>query len=151
MSPEDKILEILEHIKHVQENCYKLGLKLIRLGEIELGRNLIANGQIHDNSKFKGIEFEHLFPGDVILSDVVKHHAYTNAHHPEFWGGIKNMPRLYIAEMVCDCLSRSTEFGSDIRDWFDDVATIKYGYAIDDEISKTIHYFLDLLLTKKFK
>ncbi len=147
----EKIEKVLDHIQGVQRNCYKMGLKLIKSGETELGRNLIANGQIHDNSKFKGIEFKELFFGSPILSDVIEHHSSTNPHHPEYWGGIKNVPAVYLAEMVCDCATRSSEFGTDIRDWFAKSATVKYGFSMDDEIGKKITYFLDILLEPPFK
>lgn len=142
---------VLDHIQNVQRNCYKLGLKLIKNGEFELGRNLIANGQIHDNSKFKGIEFDHLFYNDPILADVVKHHSSTNPHHPEYWGKIQSMPDVYIAEMVCDCQARSSEFGTDVRVWFKEQATVKYGFTMEDEVGRKIERFLNLLLTKPFR
>lgn len=146
----EKIELVLSHIQHVQDNCYKLGMKLIKIGEVEMGRILIANGQIHDNSKFKGIEFDHLFHGDSILSEVVKHHSSTNAHHPEFWGHIKMMPPVYIAEMVCDCAARSAEFGTNVHDFFKNVATKKYDFTMEDEVGKKISYFLSLLLQQPF-
>ena len=147
----DKIEKILDHIKHVQENCYKLGFRLIKSGQFELGRRLIANGQIHDNSKFTGVEFEHLFPDDPLLFTVVKHHAATNPHHPEYWNDIHVMPEVYIAEMVCDCSARSGEFGSDVRHWFVNDATAKYHFKMDDAVGQKITYFLDMLLDKPFK
>lgn len=148
---EEKIEEVLNHIKNVQNNCYKLGIKLIREGRHELGRNLIRNGQIHDNSKFTGIEFEHLFPGSVILGDVVKHHNTTNPHHPEYWGDIHQMPELYIAEMVCDCCGRGAEMGTNTRSWFATTATERYKFSMEDEVGRKITYFLDMLLTPVFK
>ena len=151
MEQYEKIELVLDHIQNVQRNCYKLGLKLIKTGEFELGRNLIANGQIHDNSKFKGIEFDHLFYGDPILGDVVKHHSSTNPHHPEYWGKIQAMPDVYIAEMVCDCQARSSEFGTDVRVWFKEQATVKYGFTMEDDVGKKIERFLNLLLSKPFR
>lgn len=147
----DKMEAIGEHIRNVQNNCWKLGRKLIACGKVHLGRNLIKNGQTHDNSKFIGIEFQHLFPGSTILNDVVAHHSSANAHHPEHWGGIKNMPPVYIAEMVCDCCSRSAEMGTNIREWFSTSATEKYRFSMDDETGEKITYFLNLLLTPPFK
>lgn len=151
MEKYDKIEAVLTHIQNVQRNCYKVGLKLIKNGQFELGRNLIANGQIHDNSKFKGIEFDELFFGSPILMEVVKHHSSTNPHHPEFWGSIQAMPEIYIAEMVCDCTARGTEFGTDVRQWFKQQATEKYSFDMDDEVGKKITFFLDMLLEKQFK
>lgn len=146
-----KIEAILEHIQNVQRNCYKLGLKLIKKGEVEFGRQLIANGQIHDNSKFTGVEFKHLFYGDALLKDIVEHHSSTNQHHPEYWHKIQQMPDIYLAELVCDCASRSAEFGTDIRKWMTEVATKKYGFDINDRVGTTIMKYLDELLSPAFK
>ena len=150
METTEKIEAVMSHIQNVQRNCYKLGLKLIKAGEVEMGRNLIANGQIHDNSKFKGIEFEHLFHGDPILKDAIKHHRAINPHHPEYHGGIQKMPDLYLAEMVCDCAARSSEFGTDIRVWFSGPASEHYGYKQDDDVWKKIFHYLDMLLEQPF-
>lgn len=150
-TPQEKIEAVLEHIQNVQRNCYRLGLKLIKNGEVELGRILIANGQIHDNSKFKGLEFDHLFNGDPLLMSVVKHHSTTNAHHPEYWGSIQKMPEVYIAEMVCDCAARSAEFGTDLRKWIAEIATKKYGFEMTDNVGLQINRFIDILLAPPFK
>lgn len=145
-----KIELVFNHIQNVQRNCYKLGLKLMRRGEIELGRNLIANGQIHDNSKFKGIEFDHLFYSDPLLPEVVKHHQSVNPHHPEYWGGIHHMPRVYVAEMVCDWFARSNEFGTGIREWIDSTALKKFSFTAEDPVYKEIKEMLSLLLDQSF-
>lgn len=151
MEAYDKIELVLNHIQNVQRNCYKLGLKLIKEGQIELGRNLIANGQIHDNSKFKGIEFDELFAGSAILKQAVKHHSSTNPHHVEYWSKIQLMPELFLIELVCDCCARGTEFGSDVRKWFSEEATKKYNFKMDDKVGKQITYYLDMLLSPAFK
>ena len=145
---------IMAHIERVNNNCFKVGSTIIENAqspeEIVFGRMLISNGQIHDNSKLNGIEWEHLFSGDPLLMDVVKHHSSTNPHHPEYWGNIQNMPEVYIAEMVCDCTARSTEFGTDVRYWFANNATSKYGFSMSDEIGQKIDKYLNLLLEKPF-
>jgi hypothetical protein len=146
----EKIELVFNHIKNVQRNCYKLGIKLMKRGEIELGRNLISNGQIHDNSKFKGIEFDHLFYGDPLLQEVVKHHQSINPHHPEYWGGIKNMPKVYVAEMVCDWYARSTEFGTGIKDWIENVALKKFDFSHEDPVYEAIQDMLSLVLDANF-
>ena len=145
-----KIELVFNHIQNVQRSCYKLGLKLMKQGDIELGRNLIANGQIHDNSKFKGIEFDHLFYSDPLLPEVVKHHQSVNPHHPEYWGSIHNMPKVYVAEMVCDWYARSTEFGTGIREWADSKAMEKFSFTKEDAIYGTIKEMLSLLLDPSF-
>lgn len=146
-----KIDLVRSHIENVQRSTYKLGCRLISRGDVELGRNLIANGQIHDNSKFKGIEFEHLFYGDSLLEEVRKHHVALNPHHPEHWGGIKEMPAVYVAEMVCDWYARSTEFGSDFRSWITHQATARFGFSVQDAVYSQIMEFVELLLGNPFK
>jgi hypothetical protein len=155
MTTDEKIDFVLGHINKVQQNCYKVGKKLIKSGEIELGRNLIANGQIHDNSKFKGIEFDHIIENspeknDPLKKDAISHHNKTNPHHPEYWGSIHNMPDVYIAEMVCDCAARSAEFGTDLRLWFKEDASKRYSFVMEDEAGEKIERFLNLLLERPF-
>jgi hypothetical protein len=146
----DKINQVFSHIKNVQRNCYKLGIRLINRGEVELGRNLISNGQIHDNSKFKGIEFSHLFHGDPMLPEVVKHHQSINPHHPEHWGSIHSMPRVYVAEMVCDWYARSSEFGTGLKEWVNNHAMEKFGFTKDSPVYAEIFEFMNLLLSPSF-
>ena len=150
LSIDKKVEQVLSHIQGVQRNCYRLGMRLINDGEKELGRMLIANGQVHDNSKFKGIEFEHLFGGDALLTEVIKHHVSTNPHHPEYWGSIHAMPEVYVAEMVCDCLTRGSEFGTDVHEFFSEVATKKYGFNMTQPVGKTITKYLNLILSTPF-
>ena len=150
-----RVRTIIAHIERVNRNCFKVGSTIIENAEtpedIVFGRMLISNGQIHDNSKLNGIEWENLFSDDPLLMDVIKHHSSTNPHHPEYWGKIQNMPEVYIAEMVCDCTARSTEFGTDVRHWFSNVATVKYNFDMDDRIGHAIDKYLNLLLEKPFK
>lgn len=146
----DRVGKVLTHIQNVQRNCYKLGVALMKSGKMEMGRNLIVNGQVHDNSKLKGIEFDHLLSGSPILNEVVKHHATTNPHHPEYWGGIYFMPDIYIAEMVCDCAARSSEFGTSVRNWFIDRHPEKYGYKLKDVVDDKIQFYLNMLLDNGF-
>lgn len=155
----EKIRGITRHIRNVEDNCLLLGEKLIDKGEIELGHKLIANGFIHDASKFSGIEWEYMAPGIPTKEDEAKlklkmainHHNKTNPHHPEHWNGIEFMPRVYLAEMVCDWKARSEEFGTSLRDWIDDGATKRFGFSEDDRVYKEITEFVDLLCPKPFE
>jgi len=155
-----KIRGIAKHIRNVEDNCLALGEKLIEQGEIELGKQLIANGFIHDASKFHGIEFEFMSPDAPTKEDVAKlklklavhHHNSTNKHHPEAWsGGIKDMPDVYLAELVCDTKARSEEFGTDFRVWIIDEATKKYGFTKEDKVYKDIMKYVDMLCQKPFE
>src|SRR4051812_28923081 len=87
-----KIRSITRHIRNVEDNCFLLGEKLILAGEIDLGHRLIANGFVHDSSKFYGIEFEFMSPvastedpSKLKLKLAIQHHQKTNLHHPEAW------------------------------------------------------------------
>lgn len=145
-----RINDLLRHIRNVQDNCIHLGLNLIDKGELEFGKTLIANGLIHDNSKWKGIEWDHLESADPLLCEAVRQHNRTNAHHPEYWDSIHSMPRIYIAEMVCDWKARSNEFGTDLRQWIENKSTIRFEFKMEDKVGIEINYFLDLLLDKPF-
>lgn len=154
-----KIREISKHIQNVKDNCLILGEKLIERGEMDIGKLLIANGHVHDVGKFIGIEFEFMAPGVPYNEDeaklklklAVKQHNTTNRHHPEYWGGIHNMPRVAIAEMVADWKSRSEEFGTSLRDWIDETATKRWNFTKEDKIYKDIMYFVDILCATPFE
>lgn len=154
----EKINSIVRHIRNVQENCLLLGTALIQKGEIDVGRKLVASGFRHDNSKFEGIEFEYLTvtqsneeTAKLKLRLAVHHHSSTNDHHPEAWGTIHRMPRIAVAEMVCDWKSRSEEFGTSVRDYIDNQATKRFGFSKDDKVYKEIEEFVNLLCPKPFE
>jgi len=147
---------LLRHIKLVQDACNVIGNKLIDQGEVEFGKNLIANGLLHDNSKFYGIEWDFLHRIDEEVSKdklqmAIHQHVTTNKHHPEYWGGIGNMPDIYIAEFVADTYARSSEFGSDYRLWLKESASKRFNLSLQSICYKKIKKFTDLLLGKPFK
>jgi hypothetical protein len=144
-------------VANVRDDCLLLGERLIEQEEEHLGRMLIANGLRHDNSKFHGIEWAYLH-SDVKESNpdlflVAMHqHNLTNLHHPEAWpGGIEDMDRLHLAEMVTDWHSRSSEFGSDLLEWVKESATKRFRFATTGRVYKDIKSFVDLLHEEKFK
>jgi hypothetical protein len=155
----DKIRAIARHIRNVQDNCLLLGEKLIANGELELGKQLIANGFEHDLSKFRGIEFEFMAPGTLSeeegaklkLKLAIQQHNTTNKHHPENWAkAINDMPDVFLAEMVCDWKSRSEEFGTALRDWIDITATKKWNFVKNDEIYERVMKYVDMVCEKPF-
>jgi hypothetical protein len=148
-----KLEGVLRHLENVRDNCIILGKKLIESGEIDFGKRLIANGHTHDNSKFFGTEWEHLNDDStkLRLEISVSHHNSTNPHHPECWGRIDDMPRLYIAEMVCDWKARSTEFGSSLREWVEEGGAKRFGYKKGDKTYRQIMEFVDMVCDKPFK
>lgn len=153
MSTDLKKLDLIwAHIEEVQRNARKLAERLIEAGESSLAIQLSTNVLGHDQSKFRGIEWDNLIdPGDKgELQLAISHHNRTNPHHPEYWGGIKNMPKVFVAEMVCDWKARSTEFGSSIQEWIEKEATKRYDFSKRDKVWKEIQYFLKLLLEPAF-
>lgn len=154
----EKVKALTRHIRNVEDNCLILGEKLIGEGEIELGHHLIANGFIHDASKFFGIEWDYLSIAPIKeeetklkLKLAVQQHNSTNKHHPEAWDGIKNMPSVFVAEMVCDWKARSEEFGTSLREWIDSDATKRFDFGKNDNVYKEIMKYVDLLCQKPFE
>ena len=153
VSKEQEQLEaLIRHIKKVQDACWELAKKLLKRGEISFARQLVAASLTHDNSKFYGIEWENLIHSDnqELLKFAVHHHTQTNKHHPEYWGGVDNMPRVSLAEMVCDWYARSNEFATDLRAWVKDTALEKYDISPQGKTYKIIKEFIDLLLEPPF-
>jgi hypothetical protein len=156
-SDERHLKALLRHIEHVRDACLLLGERIIESGKENLGIRLIANGQIHDCSKFWGEEWTYLRP-EIFESDKKnlfemsqRQHVSTNPHHPEYWGGIDKMPDVYLAEMVCDWYARSQEQGNDLRGWIKDKATKKFGMKVQSKVYKEIKHFVDILLDPSFK
>lgn len=161
MKPDEydiRLDNLRRHIHNVQESGYLLAERLRKRagdGDLELAHELVINIHVHDHSKFKGIEWEYLHD-EIKESDPEKfklaweQHVKTNEHHPEFWFGISNMPRVFVAEMVCDWKARSSEFATDLREWVKTKATKKFGFTVQGKVYKEIKEFLDLLLDPAF-
>ena len=154
---------LLRHITNVQKSCFLLGERLIKSGEDKIGHDLMANGLIHDNSKWHGIEWLYLhsdlFGGEhnEHLSLAIRQHVTTNPHHPEYWDsephkndGIHQMPRIYSAEMIADWHARATEFGTDLRSWIIDKATKKFNMTVQSPTYKDIKGLVSMLLDPAF-
>jgi hypothetical protein len=150
----EHVEDLTTHIRRVQDNAMELAKALLKKGQHEFARVLLAKASIHDASKWHGIEWEYLHLGPDVDKDGLKaaitQHQKTNDHHPEYWGGVRNMPRICIAEMVCDWLARSQEFATDLRDWIRTQAVDRYN--LDDAVQQTlwIHEFINMLLPAKF-
>ena len=156
MTDNQKLNIIVKHTEMVYNNVKNLCNKLFQMETLPFEMTsedilrLMYLGKVHDSDKFTGFIFNHLWKGDKYFEDALKRHQEKNQHHPEFWGGVNEMPTLYIAEMVCDCLARSQEFGTDIRNWFSEVASVKYNYEKTSIFMKKVSVFLDIILSEKF-
>jgi hypothetical protein len=151
---EEHLDNLVRHIDMVRSAGLLLGKRLMCQGRKEFGRILIGNVYVHDASKFSGIEWDYLHAGPDSpkekLDLAVKQHTHTNSHHPEFWGGVDNMPEICIAEMVCDWYARGMEFGTGLRDWINDVAIERYNINTESYKYKQLVGFVNLLLQDSF-
>ncbi len=149
-----RVQKVLEHKKRVKDNCVKIAEGLAEEGQFELALILIERGFTHDNSKLSGIEFEFLHDDDVCktkLEVAVAQHNHSNLHHPERFGGIKNMDYISLAEMTADWGARAAEFGTSLREWVEEAATKRFNFKKTDKVYKDITYFVNLLCDKPFK
>lgn len=147
-----KIDRLIRHKTEVLDNCLLLARKLVAEDSKDdlLARRLIANGYSHDTSKLiTTIEWLHLTEADEeddMLDVAIKEHNESNLHHPEAWDGIKNMNTVSVAEMVCDWKARSSELGTNLKEWIDTKATKRWGFNKKDKVYKEIMRFVNLLL-----
>lgn len=152
-----KVDALYRHIEEVQRNGRLLGERLIEAGHEALAVKLLQNILVHDQSKFAGIEWEYLLikpetdEDRANLGAAIRHHNRTNPHHPEAWGGIKAMPSVYLAEMVCDWKARSAEFGASLAEWIEGAAAKRYEYTKRDKVYREIMMYTRLLLDEPFK
>lgn len=155
LKTEEHLDNLLRHINLVREACILLGKRLISKGQEDFARILIANGHIHDASKFHGIEWEYLHAGKDVPKDkldlAIMQHQTTNSHHPEYWGGFENMPAIAIAEMACDLYARSQEFGTGLREWIKETFVERHDINTKGKKYKQLMGFVDLLLENEFK
>lgn len=145
-----RIESIQRHILNVQENCNILGKKLIEQGKTQLGLALIANGQIHDNSKLRGIEFDFLNEETKLsapeqFNEALIYHYSKNPHHPEHWGTIYLMPSVYRAEMIADWKTRCSELNSSVLFYLRDVGLKRFGIQFNDSLHKEILNYARIL------
>lgn len=158
MTNEEKLNSILRHVKRVEDNCNLLARKTMQ-DDPDFALEMIRRGRSHDLSKLSPYQFECLWPDHPNFIAALNFHRSIESHHPEYYmravtggGGIYDMSEADFAEMICDCLARSQEFGNDIRDWFfkDEFAPTKYDYIGDKTIYDKIEKYLNLLLTPAF-
>lgn len=154
LTPQEHLDNLVRHIDLVRGACLLLGKRLTARGRQEFGRILIARGFEHDVSKFSGIEWDYLHAGRDVpkeqLELAVRQHVRTNTHHPEYWGGVENMPEIAVAEMVCDWYARSQEFGTCLRDWIATQAVQKFQIDLEGEQYGWVEKFVSLLLEDQF-
>ena len=155
LTTEEHLDNLVRHIELVRAACLLLGKRLIAKGEEDFGRLLIANGFIHDVSKFSGVEWRYLHAGKDVpkekLDLAIENHVNTNSHHAEYWGGFEQMPRIALAELVCDIYSRSQEFGTGLREWIKETYVEKNKINVRGKKYKQMMEFVDLLLEDSFK
>ena len=151
----EKLERLIRHKREVLDNCILLAENIVKEDgrEFDFARRLVANAFVHDTTKLTTtIEWNHLTDsdedGDDMLAVAIREHNESNMHHPESWDGIKNMPRVYVAEMVCDWKARSSELGTDLCEWIDTKATKRWGFTKRDKVHKDIMWFVNLLIER---
>jgi hypothetical protein len=150
----EKLDRLIRHKREVLDNCILLAWNVLKEDghDFDLARRLVAHGFEHDTSKLvTTIEWNHLTDADEdddMLSVAIKEHNESNMHHPESWDGIKNMPQVYLAEMVCDWKARSSELGTDFVEWINEKATKRWGFTKRDKVYKDIMRFVNLLIER---
>ena len=152
MSDDERKLKLLiNHINNVRDNCSQISQYFISNGEFDLGKEIIKNGMVHDQSKFTGIEWKHLFKcDDPLFNKALAHHVKNNKHHPEFWNDYRDMPRVFVGEMCADWKARSSEFGTSFEYWVSHTACKKYKFEKNSEIYNMITEFSHCLFEKAF-
>jgi len=158
MNDEDKehLNSVLRHIERVRASCELLAGRIMAASEDEdeFALSLVRNSMNHDISKLSGIEWKYLrvaLAGTKEFGEALEHHQSTNEHHPEHWGDINEMPRIFVAEMVTDWHARSQEMGTDLRFFIKNTASKKYDMSLNGKTYKTVKHFVDLLLDPVFK
>jgi hypothetical protein len=149
-----KIEAIQRHISNVQDACNIIGRKLIERGELILGRQIIADSYLHDNSKLTSfMEWEYLFQEEnkELLQLAVREHQSANPHHLEYWKDTENIPRRYLAQLVADTFARSNEFGEGYWEFMKNKFFPKYKIRVNSRLYKIIKEFADLLVEKPFE
>ena len=152
----DMLENFYRHLDGVHKAVRLLARRLIaqcQPDDEKLAFLLLRNSFTHDRSKLEGIEFPwiHQVEDKEKLILAIEHHQQVNPHHPEYWGGVNEMPPVAIAEMVCDWKARSEEFATDLREWIREQALKKYSIPPTGRVAKMIKKFVDLLLDPAFK
>lgn len=151
---EEHVEDLIGHVRRVQSNAMDLARHFMRNGRAEFARVLLAKVHLHDASKWGGIEWDWMHRGPDAagkqLELAISQHQKTNDHHPEYWGGLKNMPEICVAEMVCDWLARSQEFATDLRVYIRTQAAERFDFAWAVAQAEWIWKFVGILLPEKF-
>lgn len=108
----------------------------------------------HDESKFTEPEFEPYarfwfnddehYDYDPEYEAAWEHHWMNNEHHPEHWGG-RDMPYIYILEMLCDWGSFSIDKGdmTELIDYYYEDAKYDDEKDLSPNTQKIIEEILD--------
>lgn len=138
--------KIISHIEFVQRNMQKLAERV----PSSFGKKLYKNSYLHDNSKLSGFELKYLNEETReskpdFFYEALQHHRVNNPHHVEFWGDIHEMPQIYIAELVCDCVARGQELCTNTSEWFSKTMPERYEFTEDEKVYHDIQKYFALL------
>jgi len=146
----DRIEKIYNHIQNVQENCYKLAKELIKDNQDKLARKLLQRGLRHDQSKFTDLEYFGMYSDDECLKWAsIENHRRNNEHHLEYHMTPLDMSEVDIAEMACDLKARSSEFGTDIREFIKNYVNDRK-ISLNSKFYKSLVKYLNYILEDSF-
>lgn len=125
---QEYISYINEHRRNVLAACMQYDVALCKALNISI-HSLTANILEHDKSKFSEEEFNayrnyfHPCSGEEkdeeAFNKAWEHHYSNNPHHPEYWYNQgKDMPPVYIAEMLLDWQAMKMKFGGNNYDYY---------------------------------
>ena len=154
---------INEHVNNVKKayNERKIPISVVlnlSNDEIKDLENRIEN---HDNSKWSDEEFDAYRRHFHYISDkekeeskedfekAWKHHYTVNDHHPEHYcldGEPKEIPKVAMAELICDWDAMSRKFGGNPLKWYNDNAARKFVFNDNTKelLEKALKYLYDV-------
>ena len=146
----DRLEKIWSHIKNVQNNCYKLSRELVKEDRVDLARKLLQRAGRHDSSKFTDLEYYGMYSDDKLIKEIaINHHRNVNEHHLDYHSSPLDMDDLDLAEMACDLKARSSEFGTDIKEYVRSFCESR-NISVNTKFYKSIVKFLNMILEEKF-
>lgn len=135
---EEKALKQKEYVEYISEHISNVHLAFLKYGKtlcekLNISLSKLSNNiDIHDKSKYSEEEFEpyrqwfhscsYEERDEKAFNKAWEHHYKFNRHHPQYWvdedGNIKDMDKIFIAEMLLDWEAMSMKFGGTTYEYY---------------------------------
>lgn len=163
MLDDEKVLkqihDTMVHKQFVLKSCFLMAEHLYNEGQKDLALSLMQRAANHDNSKFNKEELYNLAlindnnmsfinPNSKLDKEnekLIELHWKNNSHHPEHFENYDDMSELDIIEMVCDWHARSSEFGTDLMEFFETRQKNRFHFS-DEQYNKIKNYCQIIIL-----